>query len=173
MTQWIMTQSFDAAACQNGIFSSVWGVPPRHMDASTASNLIDALIHDAASVTHLTRQGSPPAGWASGLDAPEYETRVCTAAHGSLRACSEDSAGSSNDAARLRHRSSVIMGFRHSPRGRDWYRIVELKVYRTYQSDDEEAELIKLRTKFPKSPSDSDLARAINLKLAELKHRAK
>jgi hypothetical protein len=62
-----------------------------------------------------------------------------------------------------------VAAFRNSQQGRDWRRIVQLDVYRRYRSEDEQAELDELRTKCPKSPSDS--ARAISLKLAELRNR--
>jgi hypothetical protein len=61
--------------------------------------------------------------------------------------------------------------FRHGQEGRDRHRIMELTVYRLYRSDAEQAELEKLRMKYPKSSPNR--VSAIGLKLAELRNRAK
>jgi len=62
--------------------------------------------------------------------------------------------------------------FRHSPEGRDRHRITELEVYRRYRNSDEQAELDRLRLVYPKGP-DSPLAKAIQLRLAELLQQSK
>jgi hypothetical protein len=66
-----------------------------------------------------------------------------------------------------------VAAFWHSREGCDWDRIRELEVFRQYRSDDEQAELDELRIKYPESPSESELAGAISLRLAELQNRRK
>ena len=45
-----------------------------------------------------------------------------------------------------------LAAYRHSQEGRDRYRITQLEVYRSYLNPDEEAELDRLRSKYPKDP---------------------
>jgi hypothetical protein len=66
-----------------------------------------------------------------------------------------------------------VAAFRHSQEGRDRHRILELEVYRQYRSNDEQAELDRLRIVYPKDPSESDLTKAIELKPAELRQQSK
>jgi hypothetical protein len=66
-----------------------------------------------------------------------------------------------------------IAAFRYSQEGRDRHRITELEVYRPYRNGDEQAELDRLRIVYPKDPSESDLTKAIELKLAELRQQSK
>ena len=65
-----------------------------------------------------------------------------------------------------------VVAFRHSLEGRDRHRITELEVYRQYRSKDEQAELDRLRLVYPKGP-EGPLAKAIQLRLAELRQQSK
>jgi hypothetical protein len=65
-----------------------------------------------------------------------------------------------------------VAAFRHSLEGRDRHRITELEVYRQYRSKDEQAELDRLRIVYPKGP-EGPLAKAIQLRLAELRQQSK
>jgi hypothetical protein len=46
--------------------------------------------------------------------------------------------------------TAKVAAFRHSPRGHDWHRIIELEVYRVYRNKDEETKLVELERDFPK-----------------------
>jgi hypothetical protein len=65
-----------------------------------------------------------------------------------------------------------VAAFQHSPEGRDRQRITELEVYRQYRDNNEQAELDRLRAVYPKGP-ESELAKAIKLKLEELRQQSK
>jgi hypothetical protein len=65
-----------------------------------------------------------------------------------------------------------VSAFRHSQEGLDRHRITELEVYRLVRSNDEQAELDRLRVKYPKGP-ESELSKAIKLRLAELQQQSK
>jgi hypothetical protein len=65
-----------------------------------------------------------------------------------------------------------VAAFQHSPEGRDRQRITELEVYRQYRDNNEQAELDRLRAVYPKGP-ESELAKAIKLKLEELRRQSK
>jgi hypothetical protein len=65
-----------------------------------------------------------------------------------------------------------VAAFRYSPEGCDRRRIAELEVYRRYRSKDEQAELDRLRIVDPKGP-EGPLAKAIRLRLAELRQQSK
>jgi hypothetical protein len=65
-----------------------------------------------------------------------------------------------------------VAAFRHSQEGRDRHRITELEVYRRYRNSDEQAELDRLRVVYPKGP-ESELTKAIKLKLEELRQQSK
>jgi hypothetical protein len=64
-----------------------------------------------------------------------------------------------------------VAAFRHSQEGRDRQRIMKLELYLPYRNGAEQAELDKLRIKYPKTLSNR--VSAIGLKLAELRNRAK
>jgi hypothetical protein len=64
-----------------------------------------------------------------------------------------------------------VLAFRHSQEGRDRHRIMELEVYRRYRSNDEQAELDRLRAVYPKGP-ESELTKAIKLRLVELRQQS-
>ena len=66
-----------------------------------------------------------------------------------------------------------VAAFRHSQEGRNRHRITELEVYRRYRSNDEQAELDKLRIAYPNAPSESALTKAIELRRAELRQQSK
>jgi hypothetical protein len=66
-----------------------------------------------------------------------------------------------------------VAAFRHTQKGRDMYRMMELEVYRVHRGDDEQAELDRLRLLYPKAPSESALTKAIELRLAELRQQSK
>jgi hypothetical protein len=66
-----------------------------------------------------------------------------------------------------------VFAFRHTQEGRDRHRITELEVYRQYRSKDEQAELDELRLAYPKTPSESALTKAIELRLVELRQQSK
>jgi hypothetical protein len=64
-----------------------------------------------------------------------------------------------------------VAAFQHSQEGRDRHRITELEVYRRYRSNDEQAELDRLRVVYPKGP-ESEFSKAIKLKLEELRQQS-
>jgi hypothetical protein len=68
-----------------------------------------------------------------------------------------------------------VAAFRHSQEGRDRHRIMVLEMFCLYRDESEQAELDELRVKYPKSLPNrvSAIAIAIDLKLAELRNRAK
>jgi hypothetical protein len=65
-----------------------------------------------------------------------------------------------------------VAAFQHSQEGRDRHRITELEVYRLFRSNDEQTELDGLRAVYPKGP-ESELTKAIKLKLEELRQQSK
>jgi hypothetical protein len=65
-----------------------------------------------------------------------------------------------------------VAAFRHSQEGRDRQRITELGAFRLCRNSDEQTELDELRVKYPKGP-DSELTKAIKLKLEELRQQSK
>jgi hypothetical protein len=65
-----------------------------------------------------------------------------------------------------------VAAFRHSQEGRDRHRIRKLEVYRVVRSNDEQTELDGLRAVYPKGP-ESELTKAIKLKLEELRQQSK
>jgi hypothetical protein len=65
-----------------------------------------------------------------------------------------------------------LAAYRHSPEGRDRARRHELMFTRRL-SVDEQDELGRLKAKYPEAPKDSPLAKAIALRLAELRQRPK
>jgi hypothetical protein len=66
-----------------------------------------------------------------------------------------------------------LAAYRHSPEGRDRARRHELMFKRRRLSVDEQDELDRLKAKYPEGPKDSPLAKAIELRLAELRQRSK
>jgi hypothetical protein len=66
-----------------------------------------------------------------------------------------------------------LAAYRHSPEGRDRARRHELMFKRRRLSVDEQDELGRLKAKYPECPKDSRLAKAIALRLAELRQRSK
>jgi hypothetical protein len=63
-----------------------------------------------------------------------------------------------------------LSAYRHSPEGRDRERMLDLKLKDIdgCRSVDEQNELDQLKAIYPEGPSDSSLAKAIDLRLAEL-----
>src|ERR1700722_2058174 len=70
--------------------ASIPGQSPRGRGASIASNLIDAMNHDAASLTHVTRRVAPLPLGIGALRCTRIGMRACADTHGLLRACLED-----------------------------------------------------------------------------------
>jgi hypothetical protein len=66
-----------------------------------------------------------------------------------------------------------LAAYRHSPEGRDRARRHELMFKRRRLSVDEQDELDRPKAKYPEGPKDSPLAKAIELRLAELRQRSK
>jgi hypothetical protein len=64
-----------------------------------------------------------------------------------------------------------VAAFRHSQEGRDRHRITELKVFRQYRTEEEQAELDRLRAAYPKC-LENDFSKAIRLRLAELRQQS-
>jgi hypothetical protein len=65
-----------------------------------------------------------------------------------------------------------LAAYRHGPEGRDRARMFSLRFKRRL-SVDEQDELDRLKAKYPEAPNDSPLAKAIELRLAELRQRSK
>lgn len=66
-----------------------------------------------------------------------------------------------------------LAAYRHSPEGRDRARMLELMFKGRRLAVDEQNELERLKAKYPETPKDSPLAKAIALRLAELHQRSK
>ena len=66
-----------------------------------------------------------------------------------------------------------LAAYQHGPEGRDRARRHELMFKRRRLSVDEQDELDRLKAKYPECPKDSPLAKAIELRLAELRQRSK
>lgn len=65
-----------------------------------------------------------------------------------------------------------LAAYQHSPEGRDRARMFSLRFKRCL-SVDEKDELDRLKAKYPEAPKDSPLAKAIALRLGELRQRSK
>lgn len=66
-----------------------------------------------------------------------------------------------------------LAAYQHGPEGRDRARMLKLMFERRRLSVNEQAELDRLRGKYPEGPKDSPLAKAIELRLAELRQRSR
>ena len=65
-----------------------------------------------------------------------------------------------------------LAAYRHSQEGRDKHRIMELGVYRQYRTEEEQAELDRLRAAYPKC-LENDFSKAIQLRLVQLRQRSR
>jgi hypothetical protein len=65
-----------------------------------------------------------------------------------------------------------LAAYQHSPEGRDRARTVKLRFKRNL-SGDEKDELDCLKAKYPEAPRETPLAKAIALRIAELRQRSK
>lgn len=66
-----------------------------------------------------------------------------------------------------------LAAYRHSPEGRDRARMLKLMLKGRRLRVDEQDELDRLKGKSPEGPKDSPLAKAIALRVEELRHRSK
>lgn len=65
-----------------------------------------------------------------------------------------------------------LAAYRHSQEGRDKHRIKDLGIYRQYRTEEEHAELDRLRAAYPKC-LENDFSKAIQLTLAQLRQRSR
>jgi hypothetical protein len=66
-----------------------------------------------------------------------------------------------------------LAAYRHSPEGRDRARMLKLMFKGRRLSVDEQDELGRLKAKYPEAPRETPLAKAIALRIAELKQRSR